>query len=336
MLQIEREVDTVLDIGKELQNVITPPLLGLPVDILFEIFPLLPLPSQVCLALSCKSLFRLFSSTLQDERLAWPGLLACKTFTLSKCGSSDEISPVALRTQLLLQLQDDYWVYCAACLKLQPRALFWPGIESFPPLSLECIYTARVIDLCPCLSLTFFDRIRLERWLHTGLTDTLSKRIRESFQLLTTAGQASLVHKCSIPNIPGVLVDIMITVSFNESMRLEAQTGYHVRMNSYRPTHWRVDYLNWQGHPTEHLFLCPHVDLLRFICNSSFWPRVACRSCETSAWVASCEEEALIAREESHNITGAIIMYNAKTFGTSALFWEDFYAAWNRRHLMVP
>lgn len=173
---------------RETQTTFIPPLLRVPLDILFEIFPLLPLPLQVCLALTCKSLYRLFSSTLQDETLALPSLLACKSFTLCKNGSSDEISPVALRTQLLLQLQDDYWVYCAACLKLQPRALFWPGIESFSPLSLECIYRTRVIDLCPCLSLTFFDRMRLDRWLNTGLTDTLSKRIRESFQLLTAVG----------------------------------------------------------------------------------------------------------------------------------------------------
>ncbi|KAE8364287.1 hypothetical protein BDV27DRAFT_128718 [Aspergillus caelatus] len=178
-----------------------------------------------------------------------------KSFTLCKSGSCDEISRIALRTQLLLQLQDDYWLYCEARLKLQPRALFWPGIESFPPLSLECIYRTRVIDLCPCLSLTFFDRTRLERWLHTGLTDTLSKRTQESFKLLTAVGQVSLVHKCSIPNTPEVSIDILITVTFNESMRLEAQTGYYVRMNSYKPTNWRVTPRDWQSHPTEHIFL---------------------------------------------------------------------------------
>lgn len=129
-------------------------------------------------------------------------------------------------------------------------------------------------------------------------------------------------------------------------MRLEAQTGYYVRMNSYKPTDWRVTPRDWQSHPTEHIFLCPHIDLLPFIRNSYFWPRVACKSCETSAWVASCENEALyvivqglrnmgkplwykdldpvwhrVAREKPHNITGAMIMYNAKAFGTRPEFW---------------
>ncbi|EIT73656.1 hypothetical protein AO1008_04816 [Aspergillus oryzae 100-8] len=109
---------------QELQDIFIPPLLNLPLDILFEIFPLLPLPSQVCLALSCKPLYRLFSSTLQDEQLAWPRLLACKTFRISDTLSSNEAPLISPRTQVLLQLQDDWWLYCAACLKIQPRALF--------------------------------------------------------------------------------------------------------------------------------------------------------------------------------------------------------------------
>ncbi|KAE8381607.1 hypothetical protein BDV26DRAFT_278613 [Aspergillus bertholletiae] len=252
----------------------TPPLLDLPVEIISEIFPLLPLPSRVCLALSCKALYGLFSSSLQDERLGWPSLAACKTFNMTK---------------LLLQLQDDCWLYCRACLKIQPRAMFWPRAALVPPGLRECIYTARVIDLCPCLSLTYFDRIRLERWLYTGLTDTLSPRIRKAFQLSVASVEPSLIHRCSWPDIPGVSVDLLITVMFNQNQQLEAQTMYDVRMSDYNPIPWcRVPHFLGEESYPHRLYLCPHVDLLPFICGTHFWPRTYCYTCETSASVASC------------------------------------------------
>ncbi|KAE8408627.1 hypothetical protein BDV37DRAFT_278636 [Aspergillus pseudonomiae] len=74
------------------------------------------------------------------------------------------------------------------------------------------------------------ERLRLERWLHTGLTETLSQRIRDAFQLMIIDGQPSLLHGCSIPNIPEVSADLAITVTFNENKQLEAQTLYHVHI----------------------------------------------------------------------------------------------------------
>ncbi|GMF68032.1 hypothetical protein F9C07_2264573 [Aspergillus flavus] len=346
---------------QELQDIFIPPLLNLPLDILFEIFPLLPLPSQVCLALSCKPLYRLFSSTLQDEQLAWPRLLACKTFRISDTLSSNEAPLISPRTQVLLQLQDDWWLYCAACLKIQPRALFWPGIESLPLRSQKCIFGARVIDLCSCLSLTYFDRIRLERWLYTGRTDTLSQRIREAFQPLIIDDRSSLLHQCSIPSIPEVSVDLEIVVALNDRKRLEALTRYRVRMSSYQPRPRGV--IPWFSGPhdaTERIYLCPHIDLLPFVRDSYYWPQIECWSCETSVCVDSSEDEGLhvvllsvrnlgephyreglhlpwekIARENSHDITGAMIADMANVYGTSPL-WGQVYSAWNRRRLLEP
>ncbi|KAE8313067.1 hypothetical protein BDV41DRAFT_564591 [Aspergillus transmontanensis] len=303
----------------ELRDIFIPPLLNLPLDILFEIFPLLPLPSQVCLALSCKPLYRLFSSTLQDEKLAWPSLLACKTFNLSDTLASNEALLISPRTQVLLQLQDDWWLYCTACLKIQPRALFGSGIESMPLRSRTCIFETRVIDLCPCLSLTYFDRIRLERWLYTGRTNTLSQRIREAFQLLIIDDRPSLLHQCSVSTIPEVSVDLIIVVAFNDRKRLEALTRYCVRMSSYQPRSRGVfPWFSGQHDATERMYLCPHIDLLPFIRDSHYWPLIECWSCETSVWVDSCEKEDM-----------------ARLYGTSPLC-DKVYSAWNRRRLLEP
>ncbi|KAB8277127.1 hypothetical protein BDV30DRAFT_234928 [Aspergillus minisclerotigenes] len=346
---------------QELQDIYIPPLLNLPLDILFEIFPLLPLPSQVCLALSCKPLYRLFSSTLQDEQLAWPSLLACKTFRLPDTLSSHEAPLISPRTQVLLQLEDDWWLYCAACLKIQPRALFRQGIESLPLQCQKCIFEALVIDLCPCLSLTYFDRIRLERWLFTGLTDTLSQRIREAFQPLIIDDRPSLLHQCSISSIPEVSVDLEIVVALNDRKRLEALTRYRVRMSSYQPRpRGVIPRFSGPHDATERIYLCPHIDLLPFVRDSYYWPQIECWSCETSVCVDSCEEEGLyvvlqgvrnlgepqycesldlswerIAREKSHDITGAMIAYMASLYGNSPLCGK-VYSAWYRRRLLEP
>ncbi|UDD65119.1 hypothetical protein AFCA_012313 [Aspergillus flavus] len=252
---------------QELQDIFIPPLLNLPLDILFEIFPLLPLPSQVCLALSCKPLYRLFSSTLQDEQLAWPRLLAY----------------------------------------------------------------------------------------------TLSQRIREAFQPLIIDDRSSLLHQCSIPSIPEVSVDLEIVVALNDRKRLEALTRYRVRMSSYQPRPRGV--IPWFSGPhdaTERIYLCPHIDLLPFVRDSYYWPQIECWSCETSVCVDSSEDEGLhvvllsvrnlgephyreglhlpwekIARENSHDITGAMIADMANVYGTSPL-WGQVYSAWNRRRLLEP
>lgn len=45
-----------------------------PMELLLQIFSHLPLPSRVCLALSCKDLYDLFGWVLKAEELRFPGL----------------------------------------------------------------------------------------------------------------------------------------------------------------------------------------------------------------------------------------------------------------------
>ncbi|KAB8223233.1 hypothetical protein BDV33DRAFT_200781 [Aspergillus novoparasiticus] len=188
-----------------------------------------------------------------------------------------------------------------------------------------------------------------------------SQRIREAFQPLIIDDRSSLLHQCSIPSIPEVSVDLMIVVALNDRKRLEALTRYRVRMSSYQPRPRGV--IPWFSGPhdaTERIYLCPHIDLLPFVRDSYYWPQIECRSCETSVCVDSSEEEGLhvvllsvrnlgephyyeglhlswekIARENSHDITGAMIADMANVYGTSPL-WGQVYSAWNRRRLLEP
>lgn len=57
--------------------------LKLPTELLLLICPLLPFPAQVCLALTCKHMYQLFGSVLDDERLCFPRVLSNKKFEIS-------------------------------------------------------------------------------------------------------------------------------------------------------------------------------------------------------------------------------------------------------------
>lgn len=85
-----------------------PILFNFPSEVLFQIFSCLALPSQVCLVLSCKSLYHLFglASELQFPRLPSNGILSSS------------------RMMLLTQLEDSHWAFCGACQRLHPRKDF--------------------------------------------------------------------------------------------------------------------------------------------------------------------------------------------------------------------
>lgn len=55
-----------------LRRTTQPLILKLPNELLFQIQSLLPLASQVCLALSCKTLLELFKSVLGNEEFHFP------------------------------------------------------------------------------------------------------------------------------------------------------------------------------------------------------------------------------------------------------------------------
>lgn len=253
-------------------------LLEIPVEILLPIFALLPLPSQVCLTLSCKSLYELFGFVLKDERLAWPRLLANKSYEVPLN------QPDLQRNQLLLQLENDRWLRCAGCLKIHPHAFFLPDRRSLPPLSRRrCMYESDVVDLCPCLSLTFFDRLRLEKWLHTGLVDTLSQSNRQMFQLLGTKGQQYLLHQCSMVDHADAFINLTMMVTLQENNSLAIQTRYHIYWST--APHPGAAPPFYMPSDIEPIFLCPHFEILEFLYDLLHWSRPKCVACDSSAHI---------------------------------------------------
>lgn len=79
-----------------------------PVEIFLQIFSYLPLPSQVCLALSCKGLYQHFGSVLEADSLQFPRWSPMR----KKYLGTEEYHQ---RMGLLLQLEDSRWACCAGC-----------------------------------------------------------------------------------------------------------------------------------------------------------------------------------------------------------------------------
>lgn len=259
-------------------------LLDLPFDILIMIFPLLSLLSQACVALTCKSLYSLCGHVLKDNSLAWPRSGRTYEAPLSQ--------PELLRNQFLLRLENERWLYCSGCLKLHPPCRF--GLRSDPPEQRKCNYHSGVVDLCPCLSLTFFDRIRLEESLREGAFDTsLPLTIRRAFEFSVSSGKRCLMHHCSITYHAHALVYITMMVSL-DVQRLEVQKTYRLHLS--RPWRARVqaglrnEMLSLRDE-MEPILLCPHFDLIDFLynpCNRVLGPNnCACMCC--NAYIAGPE-----------------------------------------------
>ncbi|KAL2833041.1 hypothetical protein BDW59DRAFT_157180 [Aspergillus cavernicola] len=200
-------------------------LLEFPVDILLLILPHLPLVSQACLALTCKPLYRLFCSVLDDEQLAWPRLLASRSH--DKFFGSQLALP---RNELLLRLEDDgRWLYCGGCLKLHPKNHYTWVSELMSPETRSCIYDAGVVDVCACLALIFADGIKLAEWLKTGAPSrNLRRSIREAFQSQMVNNRQVLFHHCSITSHADVFIRLVMRVTLDADDCLIVATTYHV------------------------------------------------------------------------------------------------------------
>ncbi|EGC49078.1 F-box domain-containing protein [Histoplasma capsulatum var. duboisii H88] len=97
------------------QEAKTSPLLNLPLELVLIINGLLPLESQVCLALTCKTLLRLNKQALAAPQFKFlPNDVYDREF-MKNCDNFN-----TERWRLLRLLENDQWHCCSTCLKLHP------------------------------------------------------------------------------------------------------------------------------------------------------------------------------------------------------------------------
>lgn len=99
-------------IFRALRLMLTPPkpwLPRIPIELLQNIFSRLSLPSQVCLAVTCKDFYNIFSPVFQASELQFPRLGQTRKH------SDDQDDDYYIRMSLLRQLEDNKWACCPSC-----------------------------------------------------------------------------------------------------------------------------------------------------------------------------------------------------------------------------
>lgn len=136
-------------------------ILQLPDELLLHIRSFLPLTSQACLALTCKTFFSFTGEVLGSREFALPPIEFDNIIGTWGLGHS-------LRWELLCLLQDARWLICSQCNKLRPIDKF-PGRLFLKSRLRNCVYGPHegIVEICPCIRMSFGDKLKLMDQLET-------------------------------------------------------------------------------------------------------------------------------------------------------------------------
>lgn len=190
----------------------------LPLELVEHIFSFLPLPSKVCLAISSKGFYRLFSHVLGAKELRFP--LMPRDESLKYVSSE----AYRLRMTLLAQLENRGWACCGRCQKLHRRHEFHENPLRYAPWGRACATYAGIMDLCPCVSLTIRDRARVIEHLEGTFSQKrcLGHIKKGIMSLHYKDGEQYLSHTCTAyPEL-----ESEIKLSLTESGQLISRAQY--------------------------------------------------------------------------------------------------------------
>ncbi|KAL4963169.1 uncharacterized protein BDV14DRAFT_202209 [Aspergillus stella-maris] len=247
------------------------PLPNVPEDIIRIIASYLPSVSRACYALSCKAVYSCIPFALKDEELSWPKFFGSMSLAIEENLANHPW------TMLLKKVQDKRWKYCSRCLKLHPSSWVSPWCsdpeKGGTPWVWSCYPQVDVVDLCPCLALTWFDGQAITQWLRNGSAENLHfpKSIRDGLRLQKAKGRRFLRHDCRIINDPNQLVRIKLAICLTADNHLQVLTKYI--LGPYTPiSTWPLSpgqtYQNLIAPSVSQLLpLCPHIDARYYILN---------------------------------------------------------------------
>lgn len=128
----------------------------LPDEILLLIKSFLPLISQASLALTCRTFFIFMGVVLDFREFGLP--------YMKYVAQVDDWFPAnTLRWELLCLLEDARWLACSYCIKLHPANSFSLRARARKFRGRHCIYGrfSGIVEICPCMRMTFGDKLRL-------------------------------------------------------------------------------------------------------------------------------------------------------------------------------
>lgn len=178
-----------------------------PIEIIHEIFKYLSAPDQICFALTCRVIYSYLSSFPELQGIAPSRLLPFKRRSMLYRHVDLDKEP---RVQFLRRIEDHKrWKFCSNCWKLH-RPSAWrhrflrsilPGQSSTRGSPLRrCMPYAGKQVICPCLSISFPDKVQLARLLAMAPHDSSERREYYDNKILRdTGGKYSCVvfaHDC--------------------------------------------------------------------------------------------------------------------------------------------
>ena len=231
-----------------------PIIFRMPMELLLNVLSLLELPSQVCLAMSCKGLYQLFGSVLQADDLCFPRLSSRKGGA-KKCHR---------RMTLLTQLEDSRWACCTGCQKLHPRKEFESFSMSQYPHRRECMSWAGLVDLCPCITLTPRDKNHTVEYLMGKAGDKKTINIVNRGVWKSShndKGKQCISHECRAYS----MAKAEMTLSLSSDSQLVVCIQYELPLTGPRMTS---------------IYICPHSDLFgaSYLSPGDVWNCTCCHT----------------------------------------------------------
>lgn len=206
-------------------------------EVIQIILSFLSIPDQVCFSMSCKFVLACFRSFLKRDQMKTTRLVP----TL-RCSSFFPDTPLSPRIQLLRRLQNDRWIYCSYCSILHPYSMLgairslWrlPPIRHYWKLCGKACGLPYIgnVDICPCISITFYDKLYLiEELDRTDFSTNLYVRgpYDSGFCLHPPTNKTPypvLSHQCTFADHPSVRVQIETLFWMNEANSLQVSNKY--------------------------------------------------------------------------------------------------------------
>lgn len=197
-----------------------------PSEIVGIIFTFLPAPDQICFSLGCKYTFACFHSFIKLHGKQISQLLPPIRRPIP-CSNAMEWP----RIQLLLRLENDRWKFCSQCWSLHPHSK-WRALQStwklhqksfcsecHPPGAQKCYLPgaqkcflpyAGDVDICPCLSITFHEKLHLIEACKSADTAASHEHEYSYANILRPSSldnlRRGLSHKCTFADHPSAKV----------------------------------------------------------------------------------------------------------------------------------
>ncbi|EED12457.1 conserved hypothetical protein [Talaromyces stipitatus ATCC 10500] len=303
-------------------------IMDLPTELLVLISAHLDPLSEACLALTCKRLLLVSGRSFLSESLRFQKDFAplFHHYRASQTFSGE-------RWKLIERLEDGRWLACSKCLKLHLRTAFPARELRSSPTARVCSLgeSAGVVDLCPCIKMTFQDKVNLIK--HLKDREVLTKMPSAIFGS-RGYDERYLWHSCTVA-YESTEFKIDIYPELNDAEQLIIRTEY--RMTTVPHT------LGKQQHITTRLG-CAHrsIDLwLSSVCQALYCHRhdTFCRACRRISTCGTCGTVLKCPQRRAHlsadNDKATYYFWTLRCLGNSTQMPDGEFAA-QRMHPISP